>query len=337
MKLLTIITRCFNKQRHWFSVLPFRFKRKLVESRSISLKVFNGQSILTRAEFNSKILEMIENKRPVLVSRFGTTESAFCLAFKSHTLNFTDSNLSNEIENLWKLSGVFPKNELELSNFFHRYTASAAATDLFGVRRSSLEYSFWQQEKLMHRYFSPKSKVFDIEELTPALEERVWLSALNGKRVLIVHPFETSILSQLSIFETHSHRPPWLPDSDFIIVRAPQSLSGSPTQWPSDNWTNLLDDLISRVRLESFDVALLGCGAYGLPLGAAIKEMGKPVIHIGGSLQLLFAIRGARWENDVLRGDSSAQFPHWNWPDPSDTPLNSHEIEGGAYWLPPRE
>jgi hypothetical protein len=34
----------------------------------------------------------------------------------------------------------------------------------------------------------------------------------------------------------------------------------------------------------------------GLPLAAAIKAMGRPALHLGGALQLLFGIRGRRWE-----------------------------------------
>ncbi len=336
MMFTTIIAR-YRRLLCLLSTWPFRLKRKAVEFMSISLTELNDQSILSRAEFDANILEIINSEKPVLVSRFGTTESAFCLAFKKQTLSYTENSLSDEIENLWQLSGVFPKSELELSTFFHRYTSAAAAIDICGIRSSHLEYSFWQQEKLMHSYFAPQSRVFNIEELTTALEERVWLKALHGKKVLIVHPFKTSILSQLAIFKANNHRPPWLPDSDFVIMRATQSLSGIPTKWPNDSWTNSLDDLISKVKLETFDVALLGCGAYGLPLGAAIKGMGKPAIHIGGSLQLLFAIRGARWEKDLLGSEYSGHYPYWNWPDPSDTPLNSHEIEGGAYWNPSRE
>ena len=46
-----------------------------------------------------------------------------------------------------------------------------------------------------------------------------------------------------------------------------------------------------------FDIALLGCGGYGLPLCNFIhKEMEKSTIYIGGGLQLLFGVMGKRWE-----------------------------------------
>ena len=42
-----------------------------------------------------------------------------------------------------------------------------------------------------------------------------------------------------------------------------------------------------------FDVALIGCGAYGFPLAAKLKTAGKQAIHLGGVLQALFGIKGA--------------------------------------------
>ena len=48
----------------------------------------------------------------------------------------------------------------------------------------------------------------------------------------------------------------------------------------------------------SFDVAIIGCGAYGMPLGAMLKDAGKTVIHLGGVTQILFGIKGKRWDEN---------------------------------------
>ena len=45
-----------------------------------------------------------------------------------------------------------------------------------------------------------------------------------------------------------------------------------------------------------FDVAIIGCGAYGFPLAAKLKQAGKQAIHLAGATQLLFGIKGKRWE-----------------------------------------
>lgn len=37
-----------------------------------------------------------------------------------------------------------------------------------------------------------------------------------------------------------------------------------------------------------FDVAIIGCEAYGFPLAARLKRAGKIVVHMGGATQILF-------------------------------------------------
>lgn len=50
----------------------------------------------------------------------------------------------------------------------------------------------------------------------------------------------------------------------------------------------------TEIDKVDFEVALIGCGAYGFPLAAYCKSIVKQGIHIGGSLQLYFGIKGKR-------------------------------------------
>ena len=82
-----------------------------------------------------------------------------------------------------------------------------------------------------------------------------------------------------------------------------------------------------------FDVAIIGCGAYGFPLAAEIKRMGKCAVHLGGATQLLWGITGRRWiqgnyhnfSNDVVNN-------YWVRPMDCEKPINAEEVEGGCYW-----
>ena len=79
-------------------------------------------------------------------------------------------------------------------------------------------------------------------------------------------------------------------------------------------------------------VALIGAGAYGLPLAAHVKKLGKKAIHVGGGLQLLFGIKGSRWENDPGYGLGEILNEHWVKPLPEECPSHAKSIEGGCYW-----
>lgn len=37
-----------------------------------------------------------------------------------------------------------------------------------------------------------------------------------------------------------------------------------------------------KIKQIDFDVCIIGCGAYGLPLAAFVKRMGKQAIHLAG-------------------------------------------------------
>ena len=87
-----------------------------------------------------------------------------------------------------------------------------------------------------------------------------------------------------------------------------------------------------RIGREQFDIAIVGAGAYGLPLAAFVKSIGKQAVHMGGATQVLFGITGRRWEEEY-RGSIGAMInEHWVRPLPEETPERAATVEGGSYW-----
>ena len=81
---------------------------------------------------------------------------------------------------------------------------------------------------------------------------------------------------------------------------------------------------------KEFDVAIIGCGAYGMPLASLLKRYGKIAIHLGGATQILFGIKGRRWDNNT---SISLLFnDYWVRPMASETPHDAFEVENGCYW-----
>tara|TARA_B000000557_G_C20804457_1_gene457025 strand:+ start:1653 stop:1931 length:279 start_codon:yes stop_codon:yes gene_type:complete len=86
-------------------------------------------------------------------------------------------------------------------------------------------------------------------------------------------------------------------------------------------------------KLE-FDIALLGCGGYGLPICYFInKKMNKSAIYIGGGLQLLFGVMGKRWESkkdfQKIISENDSKFIR---PSNDEILKNNNRIEQGCYW-----
>ncbi|WP_275353744.1 hypothetical protein [Klebsiella pneumoniae] len=78
------------------------------------------------------------------------------------------------------------------------------------------------------------------------------------------------------------------------------------------NWFEALEKCKAISKID-FDVAIIGCGAYGLPLASFVKNLGKQSIHLAGWTQVLFGIKGKRW--DDLPQISKFYNDHWIRPD----------------------
>lgn len=106
-------------------------------------------------------------------------------------------------------------------------------------------------------------------------------------------------------------------------IKAVNSLRGN---CEFSSWFEALDYMKSQIEAIDFDIAILGCGAYGFPLAAHIKKIGKKAVHVGGSTQLIFGIKGKRWEGRDFINE------HWVSPRPQDRPVGFESVEGGCYW-----
>lgn len=70
-----------------------------------------------------------------------------------------------------------------------------------------------------------------------------------------------------------------LSEFDLKTLKTVQSMGNTKVDY--ENWFQALHDMAEKCRQTEFDVAILGCGAYGFPLAAKIKRMGKIAIHLG--------------------------------------------------------
>ena len=120
-----------------------------------------------------------------------------------------------------------------------------------------------------------------------------------------------------------------LPDFELKTIKAVQTIAGQKSEF--ETWFDALDSMKEKIRNIDFDIAIIGCGAYGFPLASFVKDLGKQAIHLGGVTQLLFGIKGKRWEEwkhyTELRKNNGE-----NWIYSDEIPENYKKIEGGCYW-----
>ena len=320
------------------------FSRRLLNKMGLvntSMRKFPTNSI-GRNEANDLIRGTLLKDEPCMISRWGSTELNSYLAGRislrsnlyrqvSFHLGITPDWLTIEpdqtlFHELHVSSGVFPPTRQQFDEFCDIYQECHQEIDILG--------SWLRAEKLL----SPRSKPIQISlrDLSPFvhLSNRPWTELLKGKKVLIIHPFATSISAQLPkrrlIFGDYADR--ILPEAEYSIITPPQGYGGTTVEG-FDSWTKALLKLKEEVSRTEFDVALLGCGAYGMPLAHFIKtRLEKKSIHVGGILQLQFGIIGTRWHDDETV--NSLFNSHWIKPLATDRPDNFRKGERGQtpYW-----
>ena len=287
------------------------------------------------------IRSKIHEGAPYMISRFGSTELSCILNYLSVTADRKQriSYMLGKSSAWWwqesirkqmkEWSGFFPSSEQALNKFCELSLSDTKQVDLLG--------SWLGCERLIPSFSEGLQKT-RLLFLDPYWSEIPWTSALEGKKVVVVHPFKESIEKQYRIREK-LHRSGVLPDFDLTVVRSVQSLGGSGQY---NSWFDALDMMKSELDALDYEIALIGCGAYGMPMAAHVKRMGKIGIHIGGSLQLLFGIMGSRWESadyakstrDSFTQVNYSQLKNTDWVKPmkSERPSNSASVEQGCYW-----
>lgn len=101
------------------------------------------------------------------------------------------------------------------------------------------------------------------------------------------------------------------------------------------DWFQGLERLKSEMDATSYDVALIGAGAWSLPLAVHAKKQGKVGVHLRGTTQLVFGITGERWRRFGMIPAVAADV--WIPPLSEDTPKSITHASAGfrkdcAYW-----
>ena len=282
-----------------------------------------------------------------MIARFGTTEincinNYLCVKSDKpyfqkcveYITDYTHTPWWNKdhwkIMSLW--SGIFPPCQDTAEKFSERYLQDIPEIDIL----ASHQY----YEKFMP--LRPDVTRIQLEMLYPFFVNRLWTRYLKGKKVLVVHPFEKTIQEQYKKRKLLFKDENILPDFELITFKAVQTIAGCKSTFK--NWFEALEYMENEIAKIDFDVCIIGCGAYGLPLAAYVKRMGKQAIHLAGGTQLLFGILGNRWVKqygDVLhyRPDIDINInyrplfnEYWIYPLKEDTPDNANIVEGACYW-----
>lgn len=302
------------------------------------------ENCIMEAELVSeRVYNLLVSDRPCLICRYGAFELNCLLNYLSvkkrgypvfeYITNkrfqwwWNEKLLNKMVQN----AGFFPLEISLIEKFCEIMLDASKQIDILG--------HWLDQEFLLKDYWSDFIELVNILMLELYWAKNPWTRALQGKKVVVVHPFADLIEKQYKekrtlLFKNQNV----LPEFELRTVKAVQSLGGDCDEFK--NWFDALDWMKGELDKESYDIALIGCGAYGMPLAAYSKQTGHKAVHLAGALQLLFGIRGKRWDDPnygvqefgVQNKYKDLFNEFWVYPDESCKPKFYKNVENGCYW-----
>lgn len=290
---------------------------------------YAGKRVIDDIGANSFIAQSIAGDGCFMAARFGAVELNYIYYYLKAQMGQPDAGQRKEaLRMICFNAGFFPKDESEGDKLAELYLDAMKDMDLCGA------WSVYMEDYILQKY-APDSEITKLRFLEPWFTKsgQPWSRALKGMKVLVIHPFTDTMEKQYQkrteIFANKFGEDDILPEMELKFLKAVQSIGGEGAEGFT-SWFDAYEYMLNSIKSTDFDVAILGCGAYGFPLAAEIKRMGKKAIHIGGATQLMFGIKGKRWDDDP---DINALYNGaWVSPDAAEKPRHADGVEGGCYW-----
>ena len=281
--------------------------------------------------FYTTLRDAIEQKKPFYVGKCGGTElRAIMLVDLARQ---PDGRVQNfEIKpQLFYHSGVYPINKDSVVKFAEVYQSALDQMDL-NVEWNRVE----NQEKIFGRI---PNRVLSLTAQASWYWRTPFSHLFKGKTVLVISPFHHYVEKQYHdrrqcIF-ARDFDEEVLPEFTLRTMTVPLPMwnvsaenAALPETFGNRTWLTALDELKRQMGEIDFDIAVIGAGAFGLPLGAEVKRLGKVGIVLGGTLGPLFGIMGHRFD---MYGIYKNFYYNDCWVR-MEKPEGAEKMEKAAYW-----
>lgn len=269
----------------------------------------------------------LDSEDGYIIGRNGSTELT-CLLNPSVT--------PQHLKMLEIASGIFPMPHETLYNEWKKDTieANKAADLLVAGWYAPLK----QKELEAYKAWNVTATFLPLRSLEPYYQEpgKQWTEHLRGQDVAVVSSFTKTASQQIkkgakAIWKDHGvlfDDIKW----HWIQTGHPPSIAGGRNEWSDhiSSWKDAVNHVVSEVVKTSARIVLIGCGALSMPIAKMLKDRGHIVIIMGGAIQVLFGIKGARWKTHSVI--SSFWNDEWVWCLKEEIPRNASLVEGACYW-----
>lgn len=310
-----------NEKREWLAYKAnwkYRKLREKITGNILQYKKVNGRAITGAQEANRIVCEKISSKEPFAFTRYGMWEIDCAVCAEQDRILGTHS-----LEDMLLSTGGMFDDIQE----FNRWIELVKKDSRF-IDYSAIWYRVKMEDWILKKY-AGQAKVLHYSALEPYYFDKPWSSALKGKTVLVVNPFAELIKKQYARREKLFQNKDVLPGFELKTMPSVWFIDKNTNQDFND-WFEALEYMKGQLRNQEFDIVILGCGPFGLHLAVEAKRMGKQAIVMGGATQILFGIKGKRW--DEIPEISRLYNDFWIRPSDEYKPQGAQKLDEGCYW-----
>ena len=317
LSLLTIKNiEIFNKKN---GIILIKDVNTLTEEKMINVQYtfnnlfLNYKNTYLISNLKKKINNILLSNKPIFISRIGGSDMNFVFKYLMNT------NYDIEFKILKEFNGYFDNSDdkkiidLNIKKFVKFYIDSlknnefTSFVEFLGmfINKSLYNTLTIHRDNLLNKLFINRSIIFDYnstfcnpEFIINGMD--IWA---KGKKILFISPFSESIKYQYNKKE-YIHNNLEMPYFDLLTYKTPITYNdGNKINFKNaNNWFEACDIIFNDIKNIDFDIAFLSCGCYANELGYRIKNiLKKKAIYLGGGLNLLFNIRGKRYENKIWK------------------------------------
>lgn len=281
------------------------------------IKNINSQQFI---DGNNYIRYKLKHNIPFAAGKIGGNELMLLWFNKQQQYNW-NTQFHKDCE---QVAGLYPTNANTVNWFASEIYNNLKYLDLIAPWSKTLP----EFEKYIISQIAYNAYQTPMEYLEPYFFDNPWTEYLSGKNVVVFSPFADSISQNYNNFNNI-----WngkiTTNFNLINIKYPTSIPITLNS-PYKTSTEIYNKYIDILHNTNFDVGIFGTGYTGLLFALECKKMNKTGIHLGGATQILFGIKGNRWDN---RDNFKSLFnKHWTYPMECETPKFYKQVEGGCYW-----
>lgn len=316
--------------------LPKLAERLSATRSAISERVYRSKfPMVSKTEFIRDLARAIQNKQPYATGKIGVT-TQYMMNYPIVLGREKDPKVVNDYASQMefmclKQQGIFPYDLEFLRGYIEFYVEQVKQMDCLGMCYLPNELEMRQYYGLTMKWIHYPNQ--EPDRSIPDKPQNCYVQHFAGKKLLIICPFGDLLRDRATkaIFEGvwSNTGKRWFYPQSVDSLEFPYGFS-SETHARFPTVFNLIELIEREIERRDFDIALIAAAGIAMPIASHVKKLGKIAIDLGGHLQFLFGVRGARWR------DNPESMPYFNehWIDmPAKyKPKETGVCDDGAYW-----